>query len=73
MDEQIIGRNERFYACGGRYFFAGRCGGTSGMWYVDEIDQREINGSKTIGRVLIWRKTRTLKRKIAEIVEHEGA
>ena len=72
IEERIISENERAYSYKSRHFFAGRCQGTSGMWHVDEVDQAEISGSKTIARVLLWRNTRKLKHEIAKLVDRDS-
>ena len=67
--ETIISHNERVYAYKDRYFFAGRCIGSTGLWLVDEVNQKEVHGSKIIARVFAWKKTRELKYQIINFVD----
>lgn len=67
--ETIVSRNERAYSYKDRYFFAGRCVGSTGLWLVDEVDQQRIQGSRVIARVFAWKNTRELKHQIVNFVD----
>lgn len=45
-----ISRNERTITIGDRHYFASRCNGQR-LWRIDEMDQAQINGSRSLGIV----------------------
>lgn len=47
MKWKTISRNERSLTINGRHFFAARCNPKT-LWWIEELNQAQINGSRSI-------------------------
>lgn len=57
MKWKQISRNERSITVSGRHFFANRCN-PGRLWQIEELNQAEINGSRSIAVIAEKQATR---------------